>query len=602
MKLPSMHQLLVESRATLVRFPVVLCVAAAGTVAALVLADHEGPAEASPVFNILLASILGIPLLIALALFAEKRHLKKPGALGLQVIGILLLAAYAITVPTDLTRAPLVTLFRFFLLAAALHLFTAVAPFTSKGQQNGFWHYNKTLFLRILTTGVYSGVLFLGLVIALAALENLFGIDVPEKRYLELFIAIAGLFATWFFLAGIPEDLSQLDTLTDYPKGLKIFAQYILLPIVLIYFIILYAYLAKILFAWDWPQGWVSKLILGYSGVGMFMLLLLHPVVGHTENRWIARASRWFYILLIPLVVVLILAVWRRVSEYGMTEGRYIAVALGGWLAFLMAYFTLSKTKSIKVIPASLCVCTLLVTVGPWGMFSIARQSQIGRLERILTQSGILADGSVRPLHGEVPSRDAREISAILSYLHETHGLGEIQGWFRESLKEDTVASGVAYKSPSTVAKMMGVEYVTRWAESPEGIVTLEAEGGFDVNGYDRMLHATMYTRGIKSADLLKDSIVYRVTEGCKNMTFVSARTGADLLQIDLWSHIEPLLKEYSESADGRIANDKMSVSAAGNGLRVRVCPWLIQFQRHGGETRVTRVVATILYSVEANP
>lgn len=602
MKLPSIRQLFVESRATLRRFPVALTVATVGTVAALVLADHEGPAEASPVFNILLASILGIPLLIALALFAEKRQMRKPAALGLQMIGILLLVAYALTVPTDLTRAPLVTLFRFFVLAAALHLFTAVAPFTSQGQQNGFWHYNKALFLRILTTGVYSGVLFLGLVIALAALENLFGIDVPDKRYMELFITIAGIFATWFFLAGIPEDLSQLDTRTDYPKELKIFAQYILLPIVLIYFVILYAYLAKILIAWDWPQGWVSKLILGYSGAGMFLLLLLHPVVGHTGNRWIARAARWFYILLIPLFVVLILAVWRRVSEYGLTEGRYIAIALGVWLAFLVVYFTLSKTRSIKIIPASLCVCTLLVTVGPWGMFSVARQSQIGRLESILTQSGILADGSVRPLHGEVTPRDAREISAILSYLHETHGFSEIQGWFRESLKEDTLASGVAYKSPATVAKMMGVEFTTRWVESPGGIVTLEAEGGFDVDGYDRMMRVTMYSEGIESADLLKDSIVYRVPEGCKSMTFISVRTGAELLQIDLWSHMEPLLREYGESADGRIANEKMSVRAAGNGLRVRLCLWLIQFRERGGETRVTWIVATILYSVEANP
>lgn len=602
MKLPSIHQLVVEGRTTLRRFPVILTVAVVGTCAALVLADHEGPAEASVIFNILLASILGIPLLIALALYAEKRQLKKPAALGLQMIGILLLAAYALTVPTDLTRAPLVTLFRFFVLAAALHLFTAVAPFTGKGQQNGFWHYNKTLFLRLLTTGVYSGVLFLGLVIALAALENLFGIDVPDKRYLELFITIAGLFATWFFLAGVPEDLSQLDARTDYPKELKIFAQYILLPIVLIYFVILYAYLAKILVAWDWPQGWVSKLILGYSGAAMFLLLLLHPIVGHTENRWIARASRWFYILLIPLVVVLVLAVWRRVSEYGITEGRYVAIALGVWLAFLIAYFTLSRAKSIKVIPASLCVCALLVTVGPWGMFSVARQSQTGRLERTLTQSGILADGTVRPLHGAVPVRDAREISAILSYLHETHGFSEIQGWFKESLKEDTVASGVAYKSPAAVAEMMGVEFYQRWAESPGGMVTLEAEDGFDVHGYDRMLRATMYESGTESADLLKDSITYRVTEGCKNMTFTSARTGAELLQIDLWGHIEPLLKEYRESADGRIANEKMSVSAAGNGLRVRVCPWLIQFQERGGETRVTRIVATILYSVQANP
>jgi hypothetical protein len=35
------------------------------------------------------------------------------------------------------------------ILACALHLFVAAAPFTGRGQVNGFWHYNKTMFLRI---------------------------------------------------------------------------------------------------------------------------------------------------------------------------------------------------------------------------------------------------------------------------------------------------------------------------------------------------------------------------------------------------------------------------------------------------------------------
>jgi len=57
------------------------------------------------------------------------------------------------------------------------------------------------------------------------------------------------------FPRGDPEDLQSLDTSTVYPKSLKLFSQYILFPLVLVYFVILYAYLAKILFAWDWPQG-----------------------------------------------------------------------------------------------------------------------------------------------------------------------------------------------------------------------------------------------------------------------------------------------------------------------------------------------------------
>ena len=343
MKLPSIRQSIQDARATFRRFPVVVCVAFLATCAALILVDYEGPAGPTVLFQILLAGILGIPLLTALVLIAERRKLHAYSAFALQAAGVLLLAAYAVTVPADLTRAPSAPQIQFFILAVALHLFVAAAPFAVRGEVNGFWHYNKALFVRVLTSLLYSVVLYAGLSIAFAALDKLFGILVPGKRYFELWIFINGLFTTWFFLAGVPRDLPRLDTVTEYPRGLKVFAQYILFPIVLVYLVILYAYLGKILLAWDWPQGWVSKLILGFSGTGMFSLLLLHPVTGGADSVWITRVSRWFYVILIPLVAMLFLALWRRMSEYGITEGRYIAFAMGLWLAFLVAYFTLSK-------------------------------------------------------------------------------------------------------------------------------------------------------------------------------------------------------------------------------------------------------------------
>jgi hypothetical protein len=121
-------------------------------------------------------------------------------------------------------------------------------------------------------------VLFAGLAIALAALDNLFGVSVPPKRYGDLLVLLAGLFGPWFFLAGIPQDLDNLDRIEEYPKGLKVFAQYILLSLVIVYLLILYAYLLKILIQWNWPQGWVSSLILGFSATSILSLILMHPI------------------------------------------------------------------------------------------------------------------------------------------------------------------------------------------------------------------------------------------------------------------------------------------------------------------------------------
>jgi hypothetical protein len=54
---------------------------------------------------------------------------------------------------------------------------------------------------------------------------------------------------------------------------------------------------------------------------------------------WITRAITWFHAVLVPLIVMLFLAFWRRVSEYGITESRYLGLALVAWLGILVLYY-----------------------------------------------------------------------------------------------------------------------------------------------------------------------------------------------------------------------------------------------------------------------
>jgi len=239
------------------RFPFVLFSALAWSFTALRLVEIEP--KQSVGFPILFASALGLPLLTALALCAEKRKWSPGLSMGSQILGVLLLVGYGFSVPTSFPHEQADFFMRFALLAAGLVLLVMIAPYLEKGQVNGFWQYNKTLFFRLFVAVIFSIVLFAGLAIALAALDKLFGVSVPGKRYAELWVLLAGLFAPWFFLAGVPEDLEGLDAIQEYPKGLKIFAQYILLSLVIVYLLILYAYLLKILTQWSWPKGWVSS-------------------------------------------------------------------------------------------------------------------------------------------------------------------------------------------------------------------------------------------------------------------------------------------------------------------------------------------------------
>lgn len=602
MRLPSVTQVIQESGRIVRRFPVVIVCALLGTAAALILVDRQQPLGPSILFNTLLAAMLGIPLLMALTLAVERR--KGGGSVYWisQLIGVILLIIYAFLIPTDLSRAPAIYLVRSLTLFIALCFMVMVAPFVAKGQLTGFWQYNKTLFFRILTTFLYAVVLYAGLALALAALNNLFGMSIPGRRYAELWILINGLFSTAFFLAGVPENMESLDTITEYPRGLKVFTQYVLSPLVLVYFVILYAYIAKIIVTWNWPQGWVSRLILGFSATGLVALLALAPIREKIENKWMRTASRWFFMCLTPLVVVLFLALWKRISEYGITEGRYLGIAIGIWLAVIAAYFIIGKTKSIKVIPATLCLLAFLISCGPWGMFSISEKSQIGRLKELLSRNSILVNGTVQKAPAEMSFEDAGQISSILDYLHDTHGLNGIQPWFRESLRQDSAGAPSWFISSPEVAELMGIQYSAVWRGTAEGMIFFRAneKEAIDIAGYDKMLSDYYVDSLPKNRSFSDNEITFAANAALDTLTFTSIRDGkvVESLSVNLQPVMDELVKNYSRANRTDIPIEKMSAASAGNSLKVKVYLTRIQLLRHDDTTKTISYNMTVLYSL----
>ena len=222
MKLPSISQAVADARRTFVRFPFVVLDAIVGTGCALILIDYEGPPGPTFLFQIVFAAVFGFALLTGLAITAEKRKWSTSVSLGAQLAGVVLAAVYSLSVPQEMTGAPNIHIIRLVMLTAGWVLFAFAVPFLRHENELGYWNFCKTLVMRVLTAYLYTVVLWAGLAIALAALDNLFGVNIPGKRYGELWVLINGVFTTWFFLAGVPEDLESLDAMTDYPKGLKI--------------------------------------------------------------------------------------------------------------------------------------------------------------------------------------------------------------------------------------------------------------------------------------------------------------------------------------------------------------------------------------------
>lgn len=601
MRLPSIDQIVGETRRTLGRFPFSLASAALATVAAIILIDHEPTDQPTVLFPILLCSVLGFFLVTAIALTAEKMRLSRARSLTVQATGAVLIIAYGFAVPTDLPKAPTFYLDQFSMLLTGLCFFLMVGPFWRKGELIGFWQYNKTIFLRALMSMLFAGVLFAGLAIALAALDNLFGVNIAGKRYAELWVLIAGLFSTTFFLSGIPEDLDALDGSTDYPKGLRVFAQYVLMSLVLVYFVILYAYIGKILIEWNWPKGWVAELILGFTVTGVISLVLLYPMREQNGYGWLKRAWNWYFILLIPLTVVLFLAINRRISDYGVTEGRYIVFAFGVWLCGMIAFFLFGKTKSIKIIPATLCLLSLGLSFGPWGAFAVSENSQVGRLEQLLVKNEIFDGGKVRKAPGKVSVEDAKQISSIVSYLRSSHGLEAIQPWFAENLTADTSFTHSRYKDEETVVAMMGVPYYQEWRFPNQSSLFLStnANADIDISGYDRAVLGARFD-ATDAIIRLQGELRFQTSGTLDTFRFWVQRdsTSTDTAIVPIRSVIDSLFAGNITGKRNEIPPERMTAIGESKDLRVKLCIRTIYIERHGDIDSIKNCSATILYSV----
>lgn len=452
MAFPSLQNLAHSFKQVVKRFPFELLFVLSGTIAAITyveIGDIKYTAGSWCV-RILLTANIGLLSSLSATLFAESADIKGSKLYFLKTVVAILTASLVFMLDPLLQNADFI---RFFLLSIAAHFMVSFAAFTKTGWIQGFWQFNKTIFLRFLASMLYSTVLYLGLAAAIGAMNFLFNFKFESDTFLILWICIAGLFNTIFFLAGVPQELQLLDQDHSYPKGLKIFTQYVLIPLASVYVVILLAYEIKIALEWNLPKGLVSKLILGYAVFGILSLLLVFPIREKEENKWIKTYARSFYFLMLPLLILLFLAVGARITSYGITESRYYLILLAVWLLFITIYFLLSKRQNIKLVPISLSILALLSIYGPQSAFSISSYSQSQVLISIFKKNGAFKDGKLVRIK-KIQKNEGMRTVQIMRYLVEKYDFKSLQPYMKEDLSqiEDSL------KKQLTNAKNRGME------------------------------------------------------------------------------------------------------------------------------------------------
>ncbi len=404
------------------RFPVTIAVSTILVIMLILLLEKGHTFEPSlreMLLRVDMIIALGIPLSACIRFIYEKRNINKKlhRILG-YIFGAIALVIYYFLFLNEINW---INVARYIGVSIFLYLAFFYIPWINR--KEGYEYYIIDVLTSFFVTVVYSFVLFIGIVIILFTIVQLFDVMLPDNLVLYAFLIIAGIFALSLFLARIPEIHKEYHE-EQYPKVLRILLLYIVIPLITAYTIILYVYFIKIIITANWPQGLVSHLVLWYSVLSGAVIFFITPIL--KDNKLALRFKSLFPKFILPILAMMFVAMWIRINAYGITESRYYGFVLGIWVLGIMLYFSLKKKTKNIVIPVSLSIVALISVFGPLSGFSISKLNQNNRLESILERNQMLEGDIIQP-NKNVSYEDKEEISMILQYFNTRHSLDDVK-------------------------------------------------------------------------------------------------------------------------------------------------------------------------------
>ena len=256
-------------------------------------------------------------------------------------------------------------------------------PFEKNNQE--FTYRN---FINLFHLGLAAAVwlLVFGLVAAiLFTITTLFNIEFSDSFYSHVYMSLGIFTQPLFFLVFQQRQVKSEMALN---RIFDILVNFVLAPALIIFTVLLYAYVVQIIFEGVLPKGMLANITLPYllGGLGVYALRSICA-----KARWETFFKFYPYLAIVP-IVLLWLAIDRRISAYAWTEQRIYLVALATAITIAYAILTVPKIRQYRLISAVVMVAIFSMTwvVKPK---EIAYQSQTERFEQLLTKLN-LSDSS----------------------------------------------------------------------------------------------------------------------------------------------------------------------------------------------------------------
>ncbi len=297
---------------------------------------------------------------------------------------------------------------------------SVVLAWNYKDSQDLTWSQFTHRWMSLAQWVIGGLILWGGIAASLASIEFLFDVTIHSNIYQHIGVISVLCVGTWIWLINLQSSTEQ-DSKTlplgkgavrrtgDYPRWMRIFWQYIFLPLCVIYGLILISYGIKIIATGTWPQGQLVYMVAGYVGFWLLTWFFLLPL--ERGNLWLSKSYRALFISFVVTSGLMIGALIMRVQQYGWTIDRGMVVALITRIIIMWVGSLIWTSKKWIIGLASLVVVWALAI---YSLPSMIFSHQLSKTQWLLTSTVTLSTGDASTLYGS------------LDYLAQTYGTGRV--------------------------------------------------------------------------------------------------------------------------------------------------------------------------------
>jgi hypothetical protein len=319
--------------------------------------------------------------------------------------------------------------------------------FLKREKDRDFWNFSTRIYFQQTSALVFGCIVYIGLAGAFLAVYALFGIALGGHiMYAYIAIFCFALFAPLYFLANVPDQTAKYDDVVRPNKTFKVFGLYVLTPLAVIYAVILYCYLFTIIVSWELPKGLVCWLVSALACSGLSIITLLYPVRILEKNKFANFLSRWLGVIILPLIVLMSIGIFRRISDYGITILRLYALLINFWFYGIYAHIFITKAMRIKWIHISIAAVILLTFIGPLNVPGVTKYMLTAEVAKYLDGQKI-PRGKRHSKHSDIRAaiekmtladdETKEKVISKIVYLRDIYGIESVERFFIDIIEAD---------------------------------------------------------------------------------------------------------------------------------------------------------------------